>query len=93
MNHTQMWINPNTSGEIQKIFYAYSLDLTPPCYVLYVSLRGGTHKKYTECKREYFMEEADLQGLDFTQNWIKEIPVQVQKPVEPKERGPSCSIC
>lgn len=93
--HLNTWTPPQDEqdGNIQKIFYAYSLEITPPVYIVHVALKDGKNMKLSECIDSQFPSKTDKMGLVIARSWPLEIPAQVPNPNEKRERGPSCTIC
>ncbi len=91
--HKKQWTPSTDTGQILKIFYAYSLELTPPVYIVYVALKDGRNIRLSDCDLSQFPSKEDKMGLTIAKSWQGEIPLQVPNPNEKRERGPSCSIC
>lgn len=78
------------TSQILAIYYSYSMDQTPPVYVVQVALKTGIAKKLSECKLDAFEEIGDKKALKEALTWRQEIPVPVN--LVKKQRSDSCSI-
>jgi hypothetical protein len=88
----RIWICPSDhQGKIQRIYYLYSMDVTPPVYYLYISFKNGFTKAYSSFKESDFDSKEDLLAFRSVKSWPLEIPVPIPSPVS-KERSQSCCV-
>ena len=84
------WTTNDMHGKIYKLYYAYSLDHTPPVYVLFAQMMNGDIKKVSELNQKSFENKTDRIALAEAKLRPQESPLPVPEP--PKQRGDSCSI-
>ncbi len=83
-----------TQSKILKLYYAYSLEYSPPIYILYAAFTDGSMKKFSTLKSENYPN--DTAAFEAAKGKPFEIPAPIPDPpalVEKRERGPSCTIC
>ena len=85
------WSSTNPHSKIHKLYYAYSLEHSPPVYVLFVQLNDGSMKKFSDLKELDY--SFDKEAFEAARDKPREIPVPVPDPTPSRERGPSCTIC
>ena len=88
------WQAPSASaGEILRIFYVYSLEESPPIYILMVQLTNGQTKQFSDVKelRFYFKNRFDKEAIKEASTQPLTIACQVPDPR--KELKSECIIC
>ena len=80
----------NTESKIHKLYYAYSLEDSPPIYVLFAQMRNGDMKKFSLLNPKEFPD--DTAAFEAAEGKPFEIPVPIPDPSKKRERGPSCSL-
>ncbi len=86
------WTAPSaTSGDILKIFYVYSLDDSPPHYVLMVQYKDGRTERLSKVNPSKVQKRFDKEALEEARQQPDSVPVQVQHPLTHAEKK-SCSI-
>lgn len=85
------WTTNDIHSKIYKLYYAYSLDHTPPVYVLFAQMMNGEIKKVSELNQNSFENQTDKTALTEAKERQQECPLPVPTPVKP--RGDSCTIC
>lgn len=90
----RIWICPGDhEGTIQRIYYIYSMDITPPVYHLYISFKNGLTKPYSSFKETDFESKDDLIAFRAVKSWPLEIPVSIpNNSFVKKEKSESCTI-
>ena len=84
------WTNPNTdaNSKIQKLYYAYSLEDSPPIYVLFAQMKDGSMKKFSTLDPNNY--PYDKPAFEAAKGNPFEIPLPVPTP---KSKANSCTIC
>jgi hypothetical protein len=97
MSSTSKWIwtSEDTHSKIHKLYYAYSLEHSPPVHVLFAQLSDGSMKKFSLLKESEYFLPGDKEAFESARGKPLEIPVPVPTPPKEKEkeRGGSCTIC
>ncbi len=87
---------PESSCQIQTIYYAYVFDDSMPYFGIYIMLKDGKNISFTEIqsKKYTFTHPDDLAALERCATWEQKIYAQIPRPssIGVKERSPSCSI-
>lgn len=84
------WTSTEPHSKIYKLYYAYSLEHSPPVYVLFAQMNDGSMKKVSSLKESDFPNDK-IAFLVLRDKQL-EIPVPVPDLTPQRERGPSCSI-
>ena len=77
-------------SKIHKLYYAYSLEDSPPIYVLFAQMGDGSMMKFSTLKESDY--PFDKEAFGAAKGKPLEIPVPVPNPTPTKERGGSCTI-
>ncbi len=85
------WTSTDPHSKIYKLYYAYSLEDSPPIYVLFAQMRDGSMKKFSSLKESEYFLQGDKEAFDSAKGKPLEIPVPVPNPSQ-RERGPSCTV-